>query len=122
MRARAVEVKRSAAMLSLGTVRSRLSSVMVPTTTIVLPAEASGLCLGLAVDAMREIDMGGRLMRDMKRRLRITRLKAESVRPVWKGMLVGCCFYWALLIVCFRWDIGLEMEGELWVRTSEEAV
>ena len=29
----------------------------------------------------RERDMGGRLMRDMKRRRRTTLLKAESVRP-----------------------------------------
>lgn len=30
---------------------------------------------------MREIDIGGRLMRDMKRRRRTTLLKFESVRP-----------------------------------------
>ena len=98
MRARAVEVKRSAAMLSLGTVNRRLSSVMVPTTTIVLPAEASGLCFGLAVEAMREIDMGGLLMRDINRRLRITRLKEESVRPVIEG---GFALVLFLLTDCF---------------------
>ena len=32
--------------------------------------------------ARREIEMGGRLMRDMKRRRRTTLLKAASVRPV----------------------------------------
>ena len=31
---------------------------------------------------MREMDMGGRLMRDMKRRRRTTLLKLASVRPV----------------------------------------
>ena len=68
--------------MSLGTVRRRVSSVMVPMTTRVrtvgdifsrVPREASMV--------RRERDMGGRLMRDMKRRRRTTLLKAESVRP-----------------------------------------
>ena len=45
----------------------------------------------------RERDMGGRLMRDMKRRRRTTLLKAESVRPGLEGLIV---WLWRLLGDC----------------------
>ena len=51
---------------------------MVPTTTRVLAF--SGACEECV--ARREREMGGRLMREVKRRRRRTLLKAESVRPV----------------------------------------
>ncbi len=66
-----------------GTSSRRVSSVMVPMTTIVLsvgaifspvPREAS------MESRLRE--SGGRLVRDMKRRRRTTLLKFESVLPV----------------------------------------
>ena len=63
--------------------------------TMVLPADASNLCLGATVEAMREMDIGGRLMRDIKRRLRTTLLNAESVRPVGEGFV-------SLEIYCFE--------------------
>ena len=47
--------------------------MMVPITTRVFS--------GCARVARREREMGGRLMRDMKRRRRTTALKAEEVRP-----------------------------------------
>ena len=73
--------------------------------TIVLPADASSLCFGATVEAMREIDIGGRLMRDMKSRLRTTLLKAESVRPGW------------VLLVLMSSGLGMEDYGEsLYVR------
>lgn len=75
--ARAVAVKRSAAIDSFGTVRRRLSSVMVPITTIVLPLWES-----VTLDTMRESETGGRLILDMKRRRKTTLLKLDSVRPV----------------------------------------
>lgn len=81
MRMRAVAVKRKAAMCSSGTVRRRLSSVTVPTTQIVLSAYAFLADSLETFEAMREMDMGGRLMRDMKRRRRTTLLKFASVRP-----------------------------------------
>src|SRR5688572_1712582 len=75
MRARAVAVKRSAAMVSLGQTSMRLSSVMVPTTTTV---RLSSLAM---LDAMRERETGGRLVLDINRRRRTTLLKLASVRP-----------------------------------------
>lgn len=65
-----------------GTFSRRVSSVMVPITTMVLsvgaifslvPREASML--------RRERESAGRLVRDMKRRRRTTLLKLESVLP-----------------------------------------
>ena len=76
-------MKRRAATVILGTVSRRLSSVTVPTTTTVLPEWAGFSEPDLTDEApiRRERDMGGRLMRDMKRRRRTTLLKEESVRP-----------------------------------------
>jgi len=74
----AVAVNFIAAMLIFGTLRKRLSSVTVAITTTVLLAFASDA----AVAAMRDMDIGGRLILDMKRRRRTTLLKAASVRPV----------------------------------------
>jgi hypothetical protein len=76
IRARAVAVNRRAAMFSFGTVRRRLSSVTVPTMTMVLLLDFSDV-----LATILERDTGGRLMRDMKRRRRMTLLKAELVRP-----------------------------------------
>lgn len=73
MRARAVAVKRRAAMVSLGTVRRRTSSVIVAIATRVLS--------GRARRARRERESGGRLMRLVKRRRRTTALKGAEVRP-----------------------------------------
>ena len=74
MRARAVAVNRRAATVSFGTVSMRTSSVTVPMVTRVLSSRAKA--------AKRDIEIGGRLMRDMKRRRRTTLLKEEEVRPV----------------------------------------
>lgn len=51
-----------------------MSSVIVPITTRVFSGRERAV--------RRESDKGGRLMRDMKRRRRTTRLKGEVVRPV----------------------------------------
>jgi len=75
MRALAVAVKRRAATLSLGTVRRRLSSVTVPITTMVLLLDFSEV-----FETILEMETGGLLIRDMKRRRRTTLLKEESVR------------------------------------------
>ncbi len=74
-------MKRKAAMLSFGTTSSRLSSVTVPMMTTVLFLCSSAACSLTAVDTIREIDMGGRLIRDMKRRRRTVLLNFDSVRP-----------------------------------------
>lgn len=75
MRALAVFVTRRAARVIFGISSKRLSSVTVPTTTIVLSSPAF-----LILRAIRESETGGRLTRDMKRRFRITLLKGASVR------------------------------------------
>lgn len=75
MRARAVDVKRSAATVNFGTWIRRVSSVMVPTTTSVVSGRARA--------ARRESESGGRLVREVKSRRRMTALKAEDVRPGW---------------------------------------
>jgi hypothetical protein len=82
IRALAVAVKRNAAIDILGTTRRRLSSVTVPMMTTVLLACSLPECLLDATEAMRERDIGGRLMRDMKRRRRTVLLNFESVRPI----------------------------------------
>ena len=79
IRARAVAVKRSAAISSFGTLSRRLSSVTVATTTMVLVG--AGVEGDVVVATMRESEMGARLVRDWKRRRRTTWLKGESVRP-----------------------------------------
>ena len=56
-----------------------MSSVMVPMTTRVFSGRERA--------ARRESDRGGRLIRDMKRRRRTTRLKGEVVRPVDPNMV-----------------------------------
>ena len=68
-------------MAILGTLSRRLSSVMVPTTTIVFPSWVAAACGFETRDARRAREIGGRLVRDMKRRRRITVLKGEDVRP-----------------------------------------
>jgi hypothetical protein len=88
MRARAVAVKRRAAMWRAGTSSRRLSSVTVATTQMVLSAYAFLADSVVTLLAIREIDIGGRLMRDMKRRRRTTLLKFESVRP---ALVSGFC-------------------------------
>ena len=75
-------MKRRAAIVSFGIVSKRLSSVTVPMVTIVLSLWASAVFLEAAMATMRLMEMGGRLILDMKRRRRMTRLNAESVRPV----------------------------------------
>lgn len=75
IRARAVAVNRRAATVSLGTVKRRLSSVTVPTTTMILLFDFSDV-----LATMRETETGGLLMRDMKSRRRMTLLKDDSVR------------------------------------------
>lgn len=77
MRARAVAVNLRAATLSLGTVKRRLSSVTVPTTTMVLLLDFSEV-----LATIREMETGGLLIRDMNSRRRMTLLKEDSVRPV----------------------------------------
>lgn len=72
----AVAVNRNAATESLGTVRRRLSSVIVPITTMVLPLWAS-----VTLETSRERETGGRLILDIKRRRSTTLLKLDSVRP-----------------------------------------
>lgn len=74
-------------MVSFGTVRRRTSSVMVPMTTRVLAFSGAWE----AWPTIREREMGGRLVRDMKRRFRTTRLNFEFVRPVRKNG--GFCQY-----------------------------
>ena len=68
-------------MLNFGTTSNRLSSVTVPMRTTVLFLCSSAACSLTAVETIREIDMGGRLMRDMKRRRRTVLLNFDSVRP-----------------------------------------
>lgn len=74
--------------------------MMVPTQTRVL--SSLGAFFGVSVAdfvagreakrARRERESGGRLMRDMKRRRKITRLKGASVRPLLreKGLVSWC--------------------------------
>lgn len=73
MRALAVAVNRSAATVTFGTVRRRVSSVMVPMTTMVLSGRARA--------PRRESETGGRLMREVNRRRKTTALKGDDVRP-----------------------------------------
>lgn len=73
MRALAVAVNRSAATVSFGTVKRRVSSVIVPMTTMVFSGRARAV--------RRESETGGRLMREVIRRRRTTALKADDVRP-----------------------------------------
>jgi hypothetical protein len=80
MRARAVAVKRRAATLSFGTFNKRLSSVTVPMMTMVLLFDFSDVFA-----TIREIETGGRLMRDIKSLRSTTLLKDESVRPIPTG-------------------------------------
>lgn len=94
--ARAVAVNLSAAMCSSGTFNRRLSSVIVPTTQIVLSLYAFWALSVETLLATREMDIGGRLMRDMNRRRRTTLLKLESVRPV---PFVKMCRYRASIMV-----------------------
>lgn len=63
-------------MLSFGTVKRRLSSVMVPITTTVLLLDFSE-----TLATTLERDTGGLLIRDMNKRRRTTLLKEDSVRP-----------------------------------------
>mmetsp|Transcript_38708 Transcript_38708/g.111269 ORF Transcript_38708/g.111269 Transcript_38708/m.111269 type:complete len:88 (+) Transcript_38708:333-596(+) len=74
MRARAVSVKRSAQTVNLGTSNSRLSSVIVPTTTAILPS------LLLMNFASFDSESGGLLFLVMFSLFRITLLNFESVR------------------------------------------
>ena len=68
-------------MLSLGTVKRRLSSVTVPTTTIVRLSSSPDL-----FEAIREMETGGLLIRDIKSRRSTTLLKDDSVRPIEEGL------------------------------------
>jgi hypothetical protein len=70
-------VNRRAAIVILGTMRNRSSSVTVPTRTMVLSPSLLALWVCLTI---REIDRGGRLVLDWKSRLRTTLLNLESVR------------------------------------------
>lgn len=103
MRARAVAVKRRAAMVALGNSSRRLSSVTVPMMTTV---RFSSL---VVLATMRDRETGGRLILDMNRRRRTTLLKEESVRPGEKSLAVS-----GLPIVT-----GTEGERK---RTGQEAV
>jgi hypothetical protein len=67
MRALAVAVKRSAAMVSFGTTFRRMSSVTVATMTMVLPVRSAAL---VSVTIF-ERETGGRLIFDRKRRRRM---------------------------------------------------
>lgn len=74
MRARAVSVKRRAATVSLGTLRIRISSVTVPTTTAVRSVFLPRCLISL------EIDTGGRAVREHTSLRRTVLQKAESLR------------------------------------------
>lgn len=77
-----------------------MSSVMVPTQTSVLSflgaffggSVADFVAGREAKRARRERERGGRLIRDMKRRRKMTRLKGASVRPslMENAWLVDC--------------------------------
>ena len=77
IRSLAEAVKRRAATVSLGTSKRRTSSVMVPTTTMTLESRSGALEVSFTI---REMEMGGRLILERKRRWRMALLKSESVR------------------------------------------
>lgn len=76
--ARAVVVKRNAAIDNFGTVINLLSSVTVPTIATVRCAFDASLG-SVICRAMLEMDTGGRLIFDMNSRRRMTLLNFESV-------------------------------------------
>lgn len=67
-----------AAMVAFGNSFNLTSSVMVPTTTTILLAEASGF----KALATLETETGGLLILDKNKDLKITLLKEDSVLPV----------------------------------------
>ena len=69
----AAEVKRRAAIDSLGTSRRRTSSVTVPTVTMTFESRSGASAVSLT---MREREMGGRFVFDKKRRWRIACTKS----------------------------------------------
>ena len=89
----------------------------VPITTMVLSLLAVAARSVAAFETMRESDIGGRLMRDIKRRRRTILLKFESVRPV-SGGLVS----WSVFSDCGRKELvrGSLPQGAL--RTGKETV
>lgn len=81
-----------------GTLSRRVSSVMVPMTTMVLSVGAnfSGVPREASI-ARRLREMAGRLVRDIKRRRRTTLLKFESVLP---GFIVSKELHRSVHIEC----------------------
>ena len=93
MRARAVAVNLNAAMLSLGTSMTRLSSVTVPTMTTVLPACASEECLVAVHSAMVDRMQSGFSAR--KAAFIVTREPDLLAREILRTLNRGCTFFLA---------------------------
>lgn len=80
MRSFAERVNRRAAIDSFGMSWNRTSSVTVPTVTMIFDSRSSALAVSLT---MREREMGGRLIFDWNRRLRITyRIRQAILLPL----------------------------------------
>jgi len=77
MRSFAAVVKRRAAIVSLGISVIRISSVTVPTCTIILDERSGTLCVSFVI---RDRERGGRLILERNSRWRMTLLKLASVR------------------------------------------